>query len=125
MVSVEELAAGLDAATHDGFAVLAADGEIKYKTDDLPLTPEEAKGLVDIWLNSQGGRVVVGGIGYSVLKSEPEQLAARNVGGKGGLVGAVTCSGQYAVAHVRPDSPVSLGVAAMKFGDLVWKLEEC
>lgn len=125
MVDIANFWDDLDPDIWDWYAILNEHGRILHKSEKCELTAEDGENLMQVWLKSHGGRVEVNDIGYSVLRSEPEQLAARNVKGHGGLVGAITGEKKYAVAHIVPQCTTPLGSAAMMFGDLAWKVSGC
>ncbi|MHA1734508.1 MAG: hypothetical protein ACTSU5_21430 [Promethearchaeota archaeon] len=123
MTTLEEFEEQLDPRVFDGYALLTPDGEVLAEKGSYSPTPREARELVETWLTTRGGGFVLRGVRYAVLKSEPEQLAARNVGGGGAIVGGPTRDGYYGIAHVRVDAPAQLGPVAMVFCDLVWNVE--
>ncbi|MHA1734733.1 MAG: hypothetical protein ACTSU5_22580 [Promethearchaeota archaeon] len=124
MVDIDSFWDTLDPDVWTWSAILDKDGKILFKSDGCPLTEDEARAVMKAWMNHEG-RVEIAGVGYPILKSEPEQLAARNVAGKGAIVGAITSSKDYAIAHLNPQCTTPLGGAAIQFGDLAWKVSGC
>nr|MDO8114122.1 hypothetical protein [Candidatus Sigynarchaeota archaeon] len=57
----------------------------------------DAKNLLKIW-REHGPRLEIQGTGYSVLRSEPEQLVSTNLAKKGSVVGSITKSRNFLVA---------------------------
>ncbi|MHA1369429.1 MAG: hypothetical protein ACTSWN_11530 [Promethearchaeota archaeon] len=88
------------------------DGNIIFKTDNWDPS-SDMKIVIDTWL-SHGPRIEVEEIGYSVLRSEPEQLITTNVTKKGSIVGSITKSGDYFIAWLSPDA----GDVGMVFMDV-------
>ncbi len=124
MVDIKEFWDALDPDVWTWCCIMNKEGGIVFKSDNCPITEQEAKDAIDAWLNHKG-RIEIAGIGYPILKSEPEQLAARNVAGKGALVGAITGEQYYAIAHLNPQCTTPLGGAAKIFGDVAWKVSGC
>jgi hypothetical protein len=83
-------------------------GEIKFKSKDFPLSPEEAKGILNAWKQNNSALIFQTNR-YAILKNDDIQLAAKNiVGGKGNIVGSVTKEGDYLVAHTRDEGMIIL-----------------
>ena len=88
--------------------LLNSDGEILFKSEDFPLSKEEAKEILDAWkenkpaLTFQNSR-------FAILKNDNIQLAAKNINqGKGNIVGSITKEGDYLVAHTRNEGMILL-----------------
>jgi len=88
--------------------LLDSNGEILFKSEDFPLSNEEAKAMLVAWrqkepaLNFQNYR-------FAILKNDDIQLAAKNIaGGKGNIVGSVTKDGDYLIAHTRDEGLILL-----------------
>ena len=69
---------------------------------------EDAKAILDTWLQ-HGPRISVQGTGFSVLRSEPEALVAKNVTGKGSVLGSITRGGNYFFAICKPTDAEQMG----------------
>lgn len=87
--------------------VLDPDGNVLFIGGDWDPSAD-AKALLEQWLN-HGPRLSVQGTGYSILRSEPEQLISMNIAGKGFVVGSVTKAGNYLVARLAPVSAEQAG----------------
>ncbi|MFX0099432.1 MAG: hypothetical protein ACFFCS_07605 [Candidatus Hodarchaeota archaeon] len=94
-------------ANVDQGCVLDPDGNVLFLGGDWDPSAD-AKELLDQWLN-HGPRLTVQGTGYSILRSEPEQLISMNLAGKGFVVGSVTKAGNYLIAHLVPVSAEQAG----------------
>lgn len=88
--------------------LLDSNGEILFKSEDFPLSNEEAKAMLVAWkqkepaLNFQNYR-------FAILKNDDIQLAAKNIaGGKGNIVGSITKDGDYLIAHTRDEGMILL-----------------
>ncbi|MBD3188889.1 hypothetical protein GF325_18830 [Candidatus Bathyarchaeota archaeon] len=88
-------------------AVLEENGTLINSSSGWDLS-EDGKQLIETWL-AHGPRIVIQEIGFSVLRSEPEQFIARNVSGKGAIVGSITKSGNYLVVKLSPSSAERMG----------------
>ena len=107
-------------ADNPGFAeiiILTSTGELEYGSDPTFCSKEEAKPLFDAWMN-HGSAVEIGGNRYPVLSWEVMQFAARNVKGKGALVGCKTKTDRYVVVHL--EAKVAPTMAAIKFNRWSW-----
>ncbi|MCF2139095.1 MAG: hypothetical protein K9W44_03470 [Candidatus Lokiarchaeota archaeon] len=105
----------------DLFIILTQDGIIKYCSDPDRVQSEQTKALMQAWLNHESA-CVLGKDRYPILSWEPLQFAARNVKGKGALVGTVTSSNHYLVAHLKPDAKLAPAIAAIYLNRKFWKL---
>jgi len=83
--------------------LLDSDGNILFKSEDFPLTADEAKSILKAWkekepaLNFQGVR-------FAILKNDEIQLAAKNIANKRGNVVGSVCKGnegEYLIAHTK------------------------
>lgn len=101
--------------------VLTKEGTIILATDPGFAKEEETKQLMDAWLNNKPA-VEIGGIRFSVLKWDPIQFAARNVGPKGALIGSIAKSNNYAVIHLSKDCPTPLLAATVSLNRWAWGL---
>ena len=88
--------------------LLDSNGEILFKSEEFSLSNEEAKAMLVAWkqkepaLNFQDYR-------FAILKNDDIQLAAKNIaGGKGNIVGSITKSGDYLIAHTRDEGLILL-----------------
>jgi hypothetical protein len=88
--------------------LLDSNGEILFKSEEFSLSNEEAKAMLVAWkqkepaLNFQNYR-------FAILKNDDIQLAAKNIaGGKGNIVGSITKSGDYLIAHTRDEGLILL-----------------
>ncbi|MFX1364714.1 MAG: profilin family protein [Promethearchaeota archaeon] len=83
-------------------------GDIIFKSGDFPLTPEEAKTILNSW-KSKEPSLTFQGYRFAILKNDDIQLAAKNIGaGKGNIVGSITKEGDYLVAHTRDEGMILL-----------------
>jgi hypothetical protein len=74
-------------------------GNIVHKSHDFSFSHEEAKQILEDWLNKKPA-VYFQGKKYSVLKNDEIQLAAKNITeGLGNLVGSITKDGDYLLAR--------------------------
>jgi hypothetical protein len=81
--------------------VLSPEGEILFKSEDFPLSNEEAKAILKAWKENETALMFQGNR-YAILKNDEIQLAAKNiVGGKGNIIGSVTKEGDYLLAHTQ------------------------
>ncbi len=94
-------------ANVDMGCVLAADGKILFIAGGWDVTADAAK-LLQTW-KEHGPRLEIQGIGYSVLRSEPESLVSTNLSRKGSVVGSITKGGNFFIAHLLPTSVEQAG----------------
>lgn len=87
--------------------LLDPSGTILFTAGDWDASAD-AKQVLDAWL-SHGPRLEIQGTGYSILRSEPEQLVSKNIAGKGSVVGSITKGGNYLIAHLGPCSTEQVG----------------
>ena len=88
--------------------LLSPDGEILFKSENFPLTNEEAKGILTAWKEKEPA-LIFQNYRFTILKNDEIQLAAKNVtGGKGNIVGSITKEGDYLVAHTREEGMILL-----------------
>ena len=80
--------------------VLNASGTVLFTEGDWDLSSNGTQ-LLDTWLK-HGPRIEIQGLGFSILRSEPEALVAKNVAGKGNVFGSITKGGNYFIAFVGP-----------------------
>ncbi len=80
--------------------VLDASGNILFTEGEWDLS-SNGKQVLDAWLK-HGPRIEVQGLGFSVLRSEPEALVGKNIAGKGNVFGSITKGGNYFIAFVGP-----------------------
>jgi hypothetical protein len=99
--------------------ILKTDGQILYSLEDI--ADEDAKGLMDAWLNHKSA-VLIGENRYPILSWDELQFGARNVKGKGALVGTRTKQDHYVVAHLNADSRLPPSVAAINLNRWAWDL---
>jgi len=96
-------------------------GAILDQTEGSILGAGEAYPLLVDWATHQNC-VFYGGIKYSVLKTEPENLSCYNVHLKEGVVGSITRNKNFAVARVNTEDFVELGNSAILLGQKMWEL---
>ena len=88
--------------------LLDADGHIVYKSEEFPLSTEEAKKIFDAWKQKEPS-LTFQNYRFAILKNDDIQLAAKNIaGGKGNIVGSITKEGDYIVAHTRDEGMILL-----------------
>jgi len=86
--------------------LLSPSGEILFKSENFPLTNEEAKGILTAWKEKEPA-LIFQNYRFAILKNDEIQLAAKNVrGGKGNIVGSITKEGDYLVAHTRDEGMI-------------------
>lgn len=86
--------------------LLSSGGEILFKSENFPLTNEEAKGILTAWKEKEPA-LIFQNYRFAILKNDEIQLAAKNVtGGKGNIVGSITKEGDYLVAHTRDEGMI-------------------
>ena len=82
---------------NNGFAeamILSKEGKILFSLDPNYITEDEAKNFMDAWLTKKSA-VIIGDNRFPILSHEEIQFAARNVKGKGALVGTKTKENHY------------------------------
>jgi hypothetical protein len=82
----------------DKGCVLNPDGEVLFIEGDWDLT-NDGKQVLQTWLD-HGQRLEIQDTGYSVLRSEPEQLVSSSVIKKVSVVGSITRDSNYFIAHL-------------------------
>ncbi|MHA2430751.1 MAG: hypothetical protein ACXACC_06915 [Promethearchaeota archaeon] len=86
--------------------LLSPSGEILFKSENFPLTNEEAKGILTAWKEKEPA-LIFQNYRFAILKNDEIQLAAKNVtGGKGNIVGSITKEGDYLIAHTRDEGMI-------------------
>ncbi|MFX1360090.1 MAG: hypothetical protein ACFE8T_07080 [Promethearchaeota archaeon] len=86
--------------------LLSPGGDILFKSENFPLTNEEAKGILTAWKEKEPA-LIFQNYRFAILKNDEIQLAAKNVtGGKGNIVGSITKEGDYLVAHTRDEGMI-------------------
>ncbi|HMF34049.1 MAG TPA: hypothetical protein VKK79_21670 [Candidatus Lokiarchaeia archaeon] len=101
--------------------LLDEQGAILDQTEDSVLGPNETYPLLVDWATHQKS-IMYGGVKYSLLKSEPENLSTYNVNLKEGVVGSITRTKVLAVARVKTEDFVELGNSAILLGQKMWEL---
>ena len=91
----------------DEGCVLNPDGEVLFTDGGWDLT-EDGKQVLQTWLE-HGPRLEIQGMGFSVLRSEPEQLVSSNVIKKESVVGSITRDANYFIAHIAAASSDQVG----------------
>jgi len=99
--------------------LLTKEGKIVFSTKSGFFTDEDAKTLINTWFTHQSA-VVWGTDRFPILNWEELQFAARNVHGKGALVGTKTKSGLYAVVHIKPDGSIPPSLGAIHLNRWIW-----
>ncbi len=102
-------------------AFLDEQGTILDQTENSVLGAEEAYPLLLDWAQHHKN-LNYGGVKYSTLKSDPENLSTYNVHLKEGVVGSITRNKKFVVARVRTDDFVQLGNSAILLGIKMWEL---
>jgi hypothetical protein len=88
--------------------LLNGEGDIVFKSEDFPLTSEEAKAILNAWKTKEPA-LIFQNYRFAILKNDEIQLAAKNIGaGKGNIVGSITKEGDYLVAHTRDEGMILL-----------------
>ena len=101
--------------------LLDEQGTILDTTEEAILSDEEAYPLLVDWATHQPS-ILYGGVKYSLLKSEPENLSTYNLNLKEGIVGSITRNKVFAVARVKTEDFVELGNSAILLGQKMWEL---
>ena len=107
-----------------GFEILlalSAEGNLEFTTEDAFCSPEDAQKMFKAW-HEHGSAVVIGEDRFPILSWEELQFAARNVRGKGSLVGAKTKSGRYGIAKLSGSAKLAPTIAAIKFNRWSWDI---
>jgi hypothetical protein len=110
--------------TNEGFAemmVLTKEGTIMFLTDSTFISEEDARNLMDAWLTRKSA-AVIGEDRYPILSWETIQFAARNVKGKGALIGCLTKSDNYIVVHLEPHCKTPPAIAAINLNRWSWHI---
>jgi len=102
-------------------AFLDEQGTILDQTENSVLGTEEVYPLLVDWAQHHKN-LSYGGIKYSTLKSDPENLSTFNVHLKEGVVGSVTRNRKFVVARVKTGDFVQLGNSAILLGTRMWEL---
>ncbi|MHA1683411.1 MAG: hypothetical protein ACTSUE_20905 [Promethearchaeota archaeon] len=87
--------------------VLDGGGNLLFTSGGWDLSADGGT-VVKAWLN-RGPRIEIQGIGFSVLRSEPEQFISKNVAGKGSVVGSITKTGNYLLVKLKPTTSERVG----------------
>ncbi|MFX0104505.1 MAG: hypothetical protein ACFE75_03330 [Candidatus Hodarchaeota archaeon] len=88
--------------------LLNKEGDILFKSDDFPLTREEAKTILNAWKTKEPA-LTFQNYRFAILKNDELQLAAKNIGaGKGNIIGSITKEGDYLLAHTRDEGLIIL-----------------
>ena len=96
-------------------------GTILDQTENSILSVAEAYPLLLDWAQHHKN-LNYGGVKYSTLKSEPENLSTYNVHLKEGIVGSITRNKNFVLARVRTENFVQLGNCAILLGIKMWDL---
>jgi len=91
----------------DKGCVLSPEGDVLFIEGDWDLT-DDGKQLLQTWLE-HGSRLEIQAMGYSILRSEPEQLVSSNVIKKESIVGSITRDANYFIAHLAAASSDQVG----------------
>jgi len=103
----------------DALAVLSPTGELLFQSEHDFIKPAEGIALVDAWKNHLSA-VTLGEDRYPILSWEDYQFAARNVKGKGALVGSLDREKNFVVAHIIPTARNAPAIAAILLNRWVW-----
>lgn len=88
--------------------LLNSEGDIVFKSEDFPLSSEEAKAILNAWKTKEPA-LTFQNYRFAILKNDEIQLAAKNIGaGKGNIIGSITKEGDYLVAHTRDEGLILL-----------------
>ena len=88
--------------------LLNNEGNILFKSEEFPLTDEEAKAILNAW-KAKESALTFQNSRFAILKNDDIQLAAKNIGaGKGNIVGSITKEGYYLIAHTRDEGMILL-----------------
>ena len=88
--------------------LLNGEGDIIFKSEDFPLTNDEAKAILNAWKTKEPA-LTFQNYRFAILKNDEIQLAAKNIGaGKGNIIGSITKEGDYLVAHTRDEGMILL-----------------
>lgn len=88
--------------------LLNGNGELLFKSENFPLSNDEAKEILDAWKEKKPA-LIFQNSRFAILKSDDIQLAAKNIAqGKGNIVGSITKEGDYLVAHTRDEGMILL-----------------
>ena len=109
---------------HDEFGdllVIDKDAEILFKTDNISFDKSVCKIILDAWMEHQGS-MIIDEIRYTILKSEPFQLAALKPGSGKSIVGSITKKGNYGIAFLTGGGANSLIVSSVLLNKWIWEL---
>jgi hypothetical protein len=96
-------------------------GTILDQTENSVLGTGEAYLLLLDWAQ-QHKNLSYGGVKYSTLKSDPENLSTYNIHLKEGVVGSITRNKKFVLARVKTGDFVQLGNSAILLGTRMWEL---
>ena len=101
--------------------ILSSTGGLEFCSPADYCTEAEAQVLLDSWQN-HGSAAVIGEDRYPIISWEELQFAARNVRGKGALIGCKTKSDRYVVIHLLPGAKDGPTTAAIKLNRWSWQI---
>ena len=99
--------------------IISPNGGLEYCSHKDFCSEEDVKALFDAWMN-HGPAAVLSGDRYPILSWEELQFAARNVRGKGALVGCKTKTHRYVLIHLNPNAKEAPTTAAIKLNRWSW-----
>ncbi len=101
--------------------ILTNKGELEFSTDPTFCSQEDAQNLLKAWLSRESA-AQIGEDRYPILSWEELQFAARNIHGKGALVGCKTKTNRYVVVKLAPTSKEAPTIAAIHLNRWSWNL---
>lgn len=101
--------------------ILSPNGNLEYTHPSEFCSDSEAQSLFEAWKN-HGSAAVIGEDRYPIISWEELQFAARNVKGKGALVGCKTKTNRYIVVHLLPGAKDGPTTAAIKLNRWSWSI---
>ncbi|TFH29631.1 MAG: hypothetical protein E4G98_03495 [Promethearchaeota archaeon] len=105
----------------DAFFIVDVEGNMLFTTDPLFVNGDDTKILMQAWLKHESA-FTIGENRYPILSWEEVQFAARNVRGKGAIIGTITQSKDYILAHLKPGASVAPTIAAIHLNRKFWNL---
>lgn len=105
----------------DSIIVLSPEGKLEYVSDPAICSEQEAAQLFHAWKEHQSA-VILGEDRFPILSWEELQFAARNVKGKGMLVGSRTKTNRYVVIKLGPTAKIAPTIAAIQVNRWAWNV---
>ena len=105
----------------DAFFIADAEGNLLFTTDPSFVKDEDTKSLMQAWLKHESA-FTIGENRFPILSWEEVQFAARNVRGHGAIIGTMTESKVYLIAHLKQGASLAPTIAAIHLNRKFWNL---